>query len=766
MPELGLVGCGRMTTGDTVHVRAAAGPRTALPTAVVELLFAALTGAIAIAAAAYIQQLWHMRLQVPVFPRGDSLFTQAVARTVADHGWVTHNPSLGAPFGSTMQDLVVTFGDATQLALIRVLGLFSDSGPALVNVMYVLGFGLVGGAGYLLLRGLGLARGVSIAIGVVIALIRYHFERSEGHLFLGLYYAVPALAWLLYGVLGNHDLVRRHEGAPGWRALLSRRTALTAVLAVLVGASEVYYAVFGLAILALLVPITAATIGARRAGLVIALMAVIGTTALVVQLPSVLYHADHGANAGVTQRSPVESEVYGLRLAEMILPDSYHRFGPLARLGQKYFDHNAVDAEERYALLGTLGTLGFLGSLLVLLRSASGRPPRTREGRLVRDSGILALLAFLVATVSGFGAVFAYVISPQVRGWNRMSIVIACFALVAVAAALSLAVKWLRSPDRPAWLSAGRGGAVAAVALTVFVAWFGGWDQSSKALVPNYEGVLQQWRIDGRFVRSIDEQLPTNAMVLQLPYVPFPENPNVEKMSDYDQLYGYLHSKDLRWTYGAIKGRKPEDWGAITATLGAPELADRAAATGFGGIAVDTYGYADDGKTVVRGLAAVLGQPTARSADGRRVFFDLRPYAARQAANTSAAQRADLRNQLLHPVVPTFGAGFLPAETDGVTRWNWAGPTGAVTFSGGAGRGPLRVTFGIRTPGTKPSHVTVHAGSFDRTYTVRPDATRQVALDLPSTVAEVDLSTDAPDETSDPRDLHMQILDLQSTRTE
>src|SRR3712207_7344477 len=44
-----------------------------------------------------------------------------------------------------------------------------------------------------------------------------------------------------------------------------------------------------------------------------------------------------------------------------------------------------------------------------------------------------ALTAFLVGTTGGVSAILAWVVSPQIRGWNRLSIFIAFFALAAVA---------------------------------------------------------------------------------------------------------------------------------------------------------------------------------------------------------------------------------------------------------------------------------------------------------------------------------------------
>ena len=51
-------------------------------------------------------------------------------------------------------------------------------------------------------------------------------------------------------------------------------------------------------------------------------------------------------------------------------------------------------------------------------------------------------------------------------------------------------------------------------------------------------------------------------MIFQMPYRPFPEAPALGAIADYDLFRGYLHSDDLRWSYGIVKGRG-EDWSAL-----------------------------------------------------------------------------------------------------------------------------------------------------------------------------------------------------------
>lgn len=110
-------------------------------------------------------------------------------------------------------------------------------------------------------------------------------------------------------------------------------------------------------------------------------------------------------------------------------------------------------------------------------------------------------------------------------------------------------------------------------------------------------------------------------MVFQLPYVPFPENPPVNRMVDYDGLRGYLHSDDLRWSYGAIRGRN--DPNAALAAEPTPALVKDVAAAGFAGIYVDRFAYADQAAKLEAELAATLGTKPLVSENGRFSFFQL-----------------------------------------------------------------------------------------------------------------------------------------------
>ena len=79
-------------------------------------------------------------------------------------------------------------------------------------------------------------------------------------------------------------------------------------------------------------------------------------------------------------------------------------------------------------------------------------------------------------------------------------------------------------------------------------------DQTSSNYEPPYDSLAASYRSDGDLVDAVEERLPSKAMVFQLPYARS-RGPDIFRMADYDLLRGYLHSHDLRWTYGHTKGR-------------------------------------------------------------------------------------------------------------------------------------------------------------------------------------------------------------------
>jgi len=233
-----------------------------------------------------------------------------------------------------------------------------------------------------------------------------------------------------------------------------------------------------------------------------------------------------------------------------------------------------------------------------------------------------------LAVVGCGGSAFSLLITPQLRAYNRICVYIAFFALTAVALGFD-------------WCTRRVGGSgvsrhLAAVVVWALVLLGGTWDQTGPRFIPAYQDVRQKFQADAKFFQAIESRLPSGSSVFQLPVVRFPEEPPVHHMLDYDHLRGYLHTRSLRWSYGALKGREGDAWQKSLAGLPAQELARRVALAGFSGIYLNRDGYADDGAAVEKALIEELNVVPVASVDHRLLFFDITEYAARMRRQSMA----------------------------------------------------------------------------------------------------------------------------------
>jgi len=126
-------------------------------------------------------------------------------------------------------------------------------------------------------------------------------------------------------------------------------------------------------------------------------------------------------------------------------------------------------------------------------------------------------------------------------------------------------------------------------------------------------------------------------MVFQLPYEDFVYGSRRERMLPGDQMRPYLHSKTLRWSWGAMSGRN-HDWTKVTAELPLDQFIERIIFAGFGGLLIDRYGYKDS--EVEQSVLSYLGPASKFDLGGRWVFFDLRTFREKLESSLSSQERA------------------------------------------------------------------------------------------------------------------------------
>ncbi|WP_145590522.1 DUF7024 domain-containing protein [Yersinia aleksiciae] len=574
-------------------------------------------------------------LTTPYRYAGDGLFHAWMAQRVTE-GWLFDNVRSGYPFGSSFLDFPGS--DSGAHLLIKAFALMSGGWVGGVNLFFLFGFASCFVATYVTARAFSLNRSFAVAMSVLYTFVPFHFLRL-GHLFYTCYFVAPLFFYLALDIY----LTRGPTCCTGLKSTLRKLVASAAGMLVL-ASFGVYYALFGVIILATAGVMSAiksrSSHGAKKAVLLIS------ATILGVMLnlaPNVLGTYKDGPNREMAQRSIIESETYGLKMMQLLMPRIDHRISQFRQVAQKY-QHNPLTNENATSSLGIIGAAGFMMALLYLIFI----PARTGSDDKLRLLAVTIFVLFLFATVGGLGSLFAMVISPLIRGWNRDSIFIACGALLFFFISLQLLLQ--KKAPRLANLS---------VAIAVVLMFVGLYDQTVSACKNCNAAVKASFDSDRDFIQSIEKALPAGGAVYQLPYIGFPETPVMHRLHSYQMMAGVLHSKDLHWSYGGTKGR-PGD--LFYRALGQEPISHQIEVIrklGFDGIYIDRRGYADNGEALIRELSQLLQQPPLQSDDKELVFYKLGNSAHPDLANLTAKQIQREAGYIADALGPRYSADLM-----------------------------------------------------------------------------------------------------------
>jgi phosphoglycerol transferase len=577
---------------------------------------------IAVAIAAVVLSLWRARWGEPFNYGGDAPYYALLVRTIGRYGTYLTNPHLGWPFGLNLADYPEG-GDNAHWVTLAGLQALTGSAITAINVFYVATFATAAASAHLALRILGIRRLTAVAAGLLFAFAPYHFARNESHLMLSSYAIVPVAVVLAVAVLHDHRLVLAPDRMRiAWRA---PRTWAAFAAIVVMASSGSYYFVFGVMLISLAAVTRAITGRTLRPALTAAILVGLGLTTYVLNLlPSIIGRLVNGPNPAVATRSAVETELYGLRVAELFLPRDAHRVDALAALARRSHIHTALPSEAGQQL-GLVGAVGLVILLTVLVARVVGITPRAGDagGRLLSALSLFAGFCVLVGAIGSLSYLASAAGLRPIRAWNRISIVIEFCALAAVAVVIDRLAS--RAPGRPHLFRR------AGILLPIAVLAVGLFDQTSPTDQPSYATIHQEFTSDRDFFQAVANALPAGTAVFELPYVPFPEGSRAG-VGTYDQGRGFQFQPQLAWSYGFMAGRHPAYAAALERQPPEQWLA-AVAAIGFRGIVVDNNGYAAGASNPCNDLTLLIHSRGVVSRDRRYTFFDLRAYAAQRATS-------------------------------------------------------------------------------------------------------------------------------------
>lgn len=553
----------------------------------------------------YIMEGRHVDLSIPFVYTSDGIWISAVIKGLIDGSWYLSNGDIGFPFGSNLYDFPMS--DSGNFLILKILGVISGDYAHALNLYFLFGFPVTALVSYFVIRNFSVSRTLSLTGAIIFTFIPFHFLRL-GHLFYTWYFVVPLFAWYSLRISASEPLF--------FNITETRRSRILSVL-ILLGLSSfgVYYAFFGVLTMLAAGGVASLQFKSKKniySALLATLIVTVGVGANVA--PNYLYQMKHGSNPEVAKRAPAHSETLGLKITQLLLPRPGHRSPKLAEITNKYSGHFPLVNENSFASLGMIGSIGFLLLLGVLLLQKK-QTPENRKIFVLHIFARITLVLLLIATIGGFSSLFSMLITPEMRAWNRISIFI---GFTSIAAFVLIADNLLDKIRNHRHIFSIKLSIVAAL-LSIAI-----WDQTTPACGECRISTQMEFKNDHDFVAKIEAIVPKGSAIYQLPYFPFPETPPIYHLADYSHFRGYLHSADLKWSYGAMKGRDGDLFFRALSQQSLTKQIETIQRLNFSGIYVDRRGYEDQGKAIEAELASLLsGVQAIVSEDHQLVFFSI-----------------------------------------------------------------------------------------------------------------------------------------------
>lgn len=647
-------------------------------------------------------ELWDANIYIPLAYDYDILLHFEIIKSLIDGKWFLENSFLGAPFGMEFYDFPLS--DTLFIIMFKIISLFTGSFAVIFNVFYLFGFILTSITSFYVMKHFKISYWPAILSSILFTFLPYHFIRIF-HLHLSAYFMVPLIImiiiWaykdetpLFFKITSNNKLKFDLKG---------RKTRISILFCILTASSGVYYAFF--ACFFLFVCILASLFSHDRLKRIISMIILISLLAISVIIniaPSLINNIINGENVLTAARGPAESDVYGLKISQLLIPYSDHGIELMKKVKQVYGQYPLNGEGSSY--LGIAGIFGFLVLIFWIFRNRNINEDRS----LLSTLSLLNMSAVLLATIGGFGSLFALFVSPQIRAYNRISIYIAFICLFAFAIVADYFIKKYKKSNSAHIFSV-----IVVCLLTIFAIW----DQSYKSFVPNYESIKIKFNLEKQFFSEIESSLNENDKVFQLPYMPFPESPAVYKMTDYEHLKGYLHTNKIGWSYGAMKGRPADDWIKSIAMQDSVKMIESLSYAGFSGIYIDRFGYEDEAVKLETELNDILKQMPLVSEDKRRSFYNLKEFNSLNKMKYTDKEWSEKKDATLHTVLVNWRNTVREGIDENDWRWFPEEAILEITNTSNVEK-KIEIEMGLKTGYEEKSKLDIKSELFDESFTI------------------------------------------------
>lgn len=447
-------------------------------------------------------------------------------------------------------------------------------------IVYILSFPLTYLLAFFSLRELRIDPLLSLVIGLSITFLPWHFYRL-GHLFLATSYGYMA-GILLVLRLANRKRISLSLVWPG----------------VLAACSGLYFAAFTVILLVAHIVRRALQVRGQISELRTDLSVLLGfiSLILVTQMPYWLAIPTGESTSQVSQRLPSESILYGGRLFLLYLPSAATH---IPFLKQVISVQSLIPADTESALPSNYGSLlsaiaMFVISVVILVKlfGGIGHSLGMNLNPFVRANLELLSTLFIFSTMFfmsyGVNVFFAYLFTPQIRAWNRLTPIILTLSLLFLALLIQELQTYFEARRVRKYLTR----------RSMYFILLGVVLLDQMPTPGSARGIIDQGIARTSAARSYLEDVSSHVEpgcpIYQMPNIDFPENPPVNKLPDYELLFPAILDPSHKWSYATMKNTAAAAELRFLRDTPVQHLPSMLSAKGFCAIHYDARAYETD----------------------------------------------------------------------------------------------------------------------------------------------------------------------------
>lgn len=567
---------------------------------------------------------------------GDAALELTAIQNMIESGTRNLTQRLGGITGQQLYDYPVS--DALNYGLMRVFSLFTHNAAMISNLFFLATFPLASMSAMLALLELRISRIASLFSSLLYPFMAYHFLRNQNHLLLSAYYMVPlailVVLWLLQGEI-QFTFSRRKTF--GENISENRKYLMSAIICLMIASTGMYYAYFTgfFLMITTLKLLFAEKRWSKTVTVSLSFVFILIIGVLLNLIPTFIYILSGQERATAIIRYRVEAQYYSLKLIDLFMPTMGHHIAFVDNLVTKFHASEPLANENMLVSLGVLAGFGFALLLVTPLLSLKSNSEKTK---LIKNTSFLVYAGFILATMGGLSAIIGTFFFSNIRCYNRICVFFFFMGLLAVAVLVD-AIAF--GKERPADSIGSISGTEKSQDMRKFsnlclkhrkkllvlllpLLLLALYDQIPNSSVFPYEANKQYDQEIAAYFSSVEASVPEGTYVYQLPYVEFPEPQITYSTGPYAQLVGYLNTKTIRWSSGAMKGTSSDLWAQSVSSMSAEDMLAALKKAGYGGIYIDLFNYSDISLTELKDkLILLTGSTPIVSSDGQKVFIKL-----------------------------------------------------------------------------------------------------------------------------------------------